>query len=719
MPQPFSYHPNRSVPGVSFEPTDLVSPMSVASGGFATLWRAGSRGQYAIKCFNNGGMAAAEEEFEALLLLSGCSSVPQVYSLGTFVNGMEQGSAAIVEEYIEGYTLAGVLKRGLVTGSVRLPVFETQLVVKVATELARALAKLEQVGVSHRDLSANNVMLSKDCVARHLSGGIELALIDFGQSTPTSRPSVTPSFRARLATVPYGAPEMYGGEHWERRNSCKCDVWSFGSIIVTMMCGEYWPDEISDLTVGISSARDLERITDAKRRPLDLVKLLGETGRRVGDLEKRLAYVVQRCTQFDPDMRPKASELLNTMEHIAPGNTPRTPRRRPQERMPQQTSRVHVSREAPLAPPLKHEPMNSSVPGQAGRPESGNAFNGDLKVRGTTLVRYTGQEREVAIPEGIVGIGARAFAGCTFLERVLMPESVGVVGEYAFEGCTSLRGIVLASVSQLGVGAFSGCTSLTSVTVRKPVSNIAWYLFRDCTSLESVRLPHGIRSIGTEAFCGCAALTQINIPDTVTQIGDRAFYGCTSLGRLSVPTSVTMVGEDAFVTGFHRSVVEPAYAGETPKTTRRVWMAAAGAIAVALAIGLAAVVGSGVLPWHQNKWQTKDEVNAAASVPQKTIVDDEICTIGAYSRFIYDGKETHYPISVVNKSSKKIHVEATASQGNDPSGNLSMDVDAKGEATDTLWFEDTKSEKHVAQIKVTQDGREVSSAAFDSSVLGV
>ncbi len=719
MPQPFSYHPSRSVPGVSFDPSDLVSPMSVASGGFATLWRAGSRGQYAIKCFNNGGMAAAEEEFEALLLLSGCPAVPQVYSLGTFVNGMEQGSAAIVEEYIEGYTLAGVLKRGLVTGSVRQPVFETQLVVKVATELARVLAKLEQMGVSHRDLSANNVMLTKQCVARHLSGDIELALIDFGQSTPTSRPSVTPSFRARLATVPYGAPEMYGGEHWEQRNSCKCDVWSFGSIIVTMMCGEYWPDEICDLTVGISSARDLERIADAKRRPLDLVQLLGETGRKVGDPEKRLAYVVQRCTQFDPDLRPKASELLDFMKHIAPGNTPRTPRRRSQERMPRQASRARVSREAPLTPPPGREPMKSPAFGQGGRPDSAPALYRDLEVRGTTLMRYIGHEREVAIPEGIIGIGARAFEGCAFLERVLMPESVRVVGEYAFEGCTSLRGIVLASVSQLGVGAFCGCKSLTSVTVREPVSNIAWYLFRDCTSLESVRLPHGIRSIGTEAFYGCAALTQIKIPDTVTQIGDRAFYGCTSLGHLSVPASVTMIGEDAFATGAHRSVVEPTYVDGTPKTTRTVWMAVVGAIAVAVAIGLAAVVGSGVLPWHQNKWQTNDETNAAASVPQKTIVDNETCTIGAYSRFIYDGKETHYPISVVNKSSKKIHVEAAATQGNGPAGKLSMDVEAKGEATDTLWFEDTKSKKHVAQIMVTQDGKEVSSVAFDSSALGV
>ncbi len=580
MPQPFSFYPRLEAPGVHIESSQLGMPMSVASGGFATIWRAGINGQYAIKCFNDGGMAAAKEEYETLMMLSGSHVVPQAYALGTFVDGAENGSAAIIQEYVDGFTLANVLRKGLLTGSARQSVLSVADTLRIGLEVARALVRLREAGVSHRDLSANNVMLSRECVNQQLAGGANVWLIDFGQSTPVMRPSVTPSFKARLATVPYGAPEMYGGEYWELRNSAKCDIWSFGALLVTMLVGEYWPDEILDLSSGISSAKDLSRICQAKRKPLDLVTLMTSVGRKPSELELRIADVVRRCTQFDPRQRPTAPELLELMARLAPREVVRTPQRPPNAHV-QDTIRAKPRSEAPRqyvatpvptgnvmregSPALNNRRTRMVGPqpmGQARAPEvrrQTRATNqtyttSSFVVDGGTLRRYTGQERKVSIPEGLVAIGPGAFKNCTFVERVFVPDSVKIIGEYAFEGCSSLCGIAISSVKLLGKGAFWKCEALSSIAVREPVTEIPPYTFRECSSLQSVQLPSGLRSIGTEAFAGCRSLTHVEIPPSVETVGDRAFYGCISLGRIDTPASLKSEGEDAFVTGARGAV---------------------------------------------------------------------------------------------------------------------------------------------------------------------
>ncbi len=575
MPQPFSFYPRLEAPGVHIESGQLGTPMSIASGGFATIWRAGKYGQFAIKCFNDGGMAAAKEEYETLIMLSGSHVVPRAYALGTFVDGAENGSAAIIQEYVDGYTLANVLKRGLLTGSARCSVLGVTDTLRIGLEVARALVRLREAGVSHRDLSANNVMLSKECVSQRLSEGANVWLIDFGQSTPITRPSVTPSFKARLATVPYGAPEMYGGEHWVLRNSAKCDIWSFGALLVTMLTGEYWPEEILDLSTGISSAKDLSRICQAKREPLDLVALMASMGKRPSELEARIADVVRRCTQFDPRQRPTATELLELMMRLAPREVARTPQR-PSKAHVQETNRAKPRPEATRQIVTTPAPTGLSVregspvhatrltrmvgpkpTGQAqvqevrrqNRASNQTYATSSFVVDGATLRRYTGQERRVSIPEGVVAIGPRAFMGCTSVERVLVPDSVRIIGEYAFEGCSSLCGIAIPAVKLLGEGAFWKCEALVSVAVRDPVTEIPPYVFRECSSLQWVQLPSGLRTIGTEAFAGCRSLTHVEIPSSVETVGDRAFYGCISLGSIDTPASLKSVGQDAFVTG--------------------------------------------------------------------------------------------------------------------------------------------------------------------------
>lgn len=687
MPKPFTYYPSKGVPGVEFRPEWLTSPMSIASGGFATLWRAGDRGQFAIKCFNNGGMAAAKEEFETLRMLSGERVVPKVYGMGTFVDGVEQGYAAIVEEYVDGYTLAHALKRGLLSGSARNPVLDTKTALKVALEIARALVRLQRVGVSHRDLSANNVMLFRGCVERRLAEGVNLVLIDFGQSTPIDRSSVTPSDRARLATVPYGAPEMYGGRYWEMRNSYKCDCWSFGAICVTMLAGEYWPDEIGDLTHGIASQQDLDRIARAKERPLDLEALMRQSNRRVGDVERGLAKVVSECTQYNPARRPDAATIVRELERLASRGRVRPVKEEARFGEAETWNRKDGNQKhfstPPFQPPLQPSP--------------------EFQIEGRTLVRYAGKGGEVAVPKGVTAIGAHAFRGNEYLQRVLLPETVKVIGDYAFEGCSALHGIAISSVERLGIGTFWGCTSLRSIVVRVPVREIPWYLFRECSSLEWVSLPNSLRSIGRESFAGCTALSQVEIPRSVMSVEARAFYGCTSLDRVVVANPACEIGQDAF----------KADVGPGKKTPAALIVATI--VAVLLVVVALITTFGGCTATHAGESSSNASQTSAAKTTR--LADDEVCLIEA-SRAMGDYEEgrVHFRLEVTNRMDTRIDLDVKSPEDGESKGNFNMRVNGGDKKSGLLWFADEGTgQVYKATIVAYQDDEVLGTYEFDSS----
>ena len=69
-------------------------------------------------------------------------------------------------------------------------------------------------------------------------------------------------------------------------------------------------------------------------------------------------------------------------------------------------------------------------------------------VRGGILERYIGPDQEVLIPEGIVRIGERAFAGSD-IESVRFPASVTYIAAYAFADCPLLTRLEFCSLPHL------------------------------------------------------------------------------------------------------------------------------------------------------------------------------------------------------------------------------------------------------------------------------
>ena len=96
----------------------------------------------------------------------------------------------------------------------------------------------------------------------------------------------------------------------------------------------------------------------------------------------------------------------------------------------------------------------------------------------------------------VKAIGARAFADCWQLTKVILPEGVVSIGTNAFSW-----------------------TALSSINFPSTLKTIRNNAFWDCEGLTSVELPEGLETIESYAFAECSNLENLVIPSTVTSIG--------------------------------------------------------------------------------------------------------------------------------------------------------------------------------------------------------
>ena len=69
------------------------------------------------------------------------------------------------------------------------------------------------------------------------------------------------------------------------------------------------------------------------------------------------------------------------------------------------------------------------------------------------------------MPDGVTGIGPRAFRDCPGLESVAIPNSVNLISTSAFQNLAKLKTVSLPVHASIGGRAFEGCTKLERVTL--------------------------------------------------------------------------------------------------------------------------------------------------------------------------------------------------------------------------------------------------------------
>ncbi|MBE6587049.1 MAG: serine/threonine protein kinase [Ruminococcaceae bacterium] len=137
-------------------------------------------------------------------------NLPEIYDTFNLDDGQ-----IVLEEYIEGITVAQVLESGTYTYSGAK---------RVLCGICSALAPLHRRGIVHRDIKAENVIISNEGRAY---------LIDFNASRHTSeKKSCDTVF---LGTIGYAPPEQLGIS----QTDCRTDVYALGVLLNVMLTGEH------------------------------------------------------------------------------------------------------------------------------------------------------------------------------------------------------------------------------------------------------------------------------------------------------------------------------------------------------------------------------------------------------------------------------------------------------------------------------------------------
>jgi serine/threonine protein kinase len=151
--------------------------------------------------------------------------------------GDEPEATYLVMEYVDGDTLGGLLKRAAEDGYE----LATPVIVRVLCDVLEGLEAAHELrgengrrlGLVHRDVSPQNVLVGTDGVAR---------LSDFGIARATTRLSLTQTGIVK-GKVGYMSPEQARGRELDQR----CDVWAAGVIAWELFAGRRLIDESDPL----------------------------------------------------------------------------------------------------------------------------------------------------------------------------------------------------------------------------------------------------------------------------------------------------------------------------------------------------------------------------------------------------------------------------------------------------------------------------------------
>jgi len=188
--------------------------------------------------------------------------------------GAEDGTYFIVMEYVDGQSLADVLRS---SGPLH-----PRRAAELAFEVAGALGFAHSRGVIHRDIKPGNVLVSSNGVAK---------VTDFGIARAVSSPSEDLTQAGSvMGTATYFSPEQAQGFSVDARS----DLYSLGVVLYEMLCGR--PPFTGDSPVAIAYKHVQERPAPPSQF--------------VSDLPPGLEAVVMRLLAKNPDNRYRSAEDL-------------------------------------------------------------------------------------------------------------------------------------------------------------------------------------------------------------------------------------------------------------------------------------------------------------------------------------------------------------------------------------------------------------------------
>jgi len=207
---------------------------------------------------------------------------PQVtatYDYGEVFDADGAATAYVVMELLEGEPLSARLTAGPMPWPAAL---------RTCAEVAEALAAAHRHGIVHRDITADNVMLT--------AGGAKV--LDFGIATTIGAPDEDVD-GSTFGTPAYVAPERLDG----RKARPATDTYALGVLLFEMLTGQ--PPYPADTWEELAATRRDEP------PPLE-----------VAGLPDEVAALCHRCLAIEPRERPTANQVAWTLRRHLPGAGP-------------------------------------------------------------------------------------------------------------------------------------------------------------------------------------------------------------------------------------------------------------------------------------------------------------------------------------------------------------------------------------------------------------
>ena len=155
--------------------------------------------------------------------------------------------------------------------------------------------------IVHRDLSANNVLLTPNMTAKISDLGVAkiLNLTPFQLSRMTRAPG----------TLAYMPPEALSEQP---RYDTRIDEFSYGALMIHVLCGQ-WPMPCEPVRVNPRNRDELLPLSEAERRNQYL--------QDIGNAHP-LMGLIRRCVSNDPERRARAAEIVQWVEHMTRQSPP-------------------------------------------------------------------------------------------------------------------------------------------------------------------------------------------------------------------------------------------------------------------------------------------------------------------------------------------------------------------------------------------------------------
>lgn len=153
---------------------------------------------------------------------------------------------------------------------------------------------------------------------------------------------------------------------------------------------------------------------------------------------------------------------------------------------------------------------------------------------------YSANLSAVQIPAGLSDIGFSAFTGTKWYQN--LTDEFAVVGDGILLRYTGAdeKVSVPDSVRVIAAGAFSENAVITEVTLPDTVTAIGDEAFAYCGNLTAAALPDTLTEIGNRVFLNCGALERSALPESLRSVGSFLFMGCTDLKEVTVPDELEL-----------------------------------------------------------------------------------------------------------------------------------------------------------------------------------